>query len=149
MAVKCKGTGSNDDCQVSALKDGRSALSIFKGPVLPRVQWHSRIAMMSFPCGAGCRNDLFFSPPNKVDGHSLVDDDAIDTKRRLVVSVDSNPLKVYRLFDGSKPVATLPLDTTFPQPDVERLRFERTRLVAWYRDDAGTMRQASVSIPSR
>jgi hypothetical protein len=148
VAVKCKDSGTDDDCEVSALENGRSTLSIFKGSVLPGVHWYSDIAMMSFPCGSGCRNDLFFSPPNKIDGHPLVAENAIDVRRRLVVSVESNPLKVYRLFDGSTPVATLHLNTAFTQPDVEQLRFERTRLLVWYRDDAGTMRRASVAIPS-
>jgi hypothetical protein len=149
ISVNCKHDSAPDDCVVSATKNGRIAKTIIKASVLPSVQWYSDIAMMRFPCGSGCQNDMFFSPPNKVDGHALVAEDAIDTKRRLVVSVESNPLKVYRLFAGSTPVATLRLATSYTQPEIERLQFEQKRLVVWYRDDNGALRKVATSIPER
>ncbi|MGF6301488.1 hypothetical protein OKW42_004841 [Paraburkholderia sp. WC7.3d] len=147
ISMKCKHNGASDDCVVSALKNGKPTQTIIKTSVRPGIQWYGDIAMMRFPCGTGCRNDMFFSPPNKVDGHELVAQDAIDIKRRLVVSVASNPLEVFRLFAGKAPVATLHLATSYTRPDVERLRWERDRLDVWYRDDSGALKRASVAIP--
>lgn len=149
IAVDCKGNGTEDDCQVQALNDGKPARLIAKSPVRPAVRWHADVAMMSFRCGTGCRNDMFFSPPDKIDGHELIAEGAIDSKRRLVVSVASNPLKVFRLFAGEAPVATLHLATSYTQPDVETLRWERDRLSVWYRDDSGALQRASVAIPRK
>lgn len=78
----------------------------------------------------------------------LIDEDAIDVKRHLVVSVASNPIRIFRLFSGGhKPIATLRLDTNYSEPDIERMQWQIDRLVVWYRDDAGKLRRASVAIP--
>jgi hypothetical protein len=148
LSVQCKHNGAPDDCVISATKDGRVTKVISKTSVLPGVQWYSDIAMMRFRCGSGCRRDLFFSPPDKIDGHELVAQDAINTKRRLVVSVASNPLRVFKLFGGKEPVATLRLATLHTQPDLESVRWERNRLDVWYRDDTGKLKRASVEIPA-
>jgi hypothetical protein len=104
--------------------------------------------MMRFPCGSGCRNDMFFSPPNKIDEHELVAKDAINTKQRLVVSVEINPLRVYRLFSGKAPVAMLHLATSYiNDPAVNKLRWKRNRLYVWYRDDTGKVKRAFIDIP--
>lgn len=147
IGVKCEGNGSDDDCEVSAFERGRFARLIIKSPVLPGVQWYGDIAMMRFPCGTGCRNDMFFSPPDKVDAHELIAENAIDSRRRFVVSVASNPLKVFKLFDSEEPLATLRLATSYSQPVVEKLQWRRNSLEVWYRGDGGELKRASVAIP--
>lgn len=148
ISVRCKDDGSANDCIVAATQNGRSVKEIFSSSQLPGVQWHSDIAMITYPCGSSCRNDMFFSPPDKIDGGQLIDENTIDTRRRLVVSVATNPIGIYQLFTGRhKPIASLRLDTRYTQPDIEKMQWHNDRLVVWYRDDAGKSRQASITIP--
>lgn len=149
IRVKCNATGAPDDCDVSAYKNGHSSHQIIKSPVRPGVHWLGNIAIMNFPCGTGCRNDMFFSPPNKLDSHELIAENAINLQRKLVVSVASNPLRIFKLFNGKWPIITLRLSTSFTQPEIEKISWNRNSLEVWYRGDAGDLRYASVMVPTK
>lgn len=147
IKVKCDATEKTDDCNVSAYKFGKHHHLIIKNSTLPGVHWFGNIAMMSFPCGTGCRNDVFFSPPDKIDAHELIAESAINSKRRLVVSVASNPLRIFKLFNNKNPIATLHLATSFTQPEIEKIGWRNEKLEVWYRDDTGKLKYSSISIP--